>query len=450
MWLVAWPPSSDSFSWITWARELGDPHAPPLIIAGGPSWKPFPVLFTAIFGLVGHAGPAPWLALVRTAGLLALVGAYCLGRRFGGRVAGVLAAAGLLLLHNFFGYVARGASEPIVIAAVLWALELHLGGRPRAAYVLGVVAALNRPELALFVAFDAVYLWRRVPRSRPLAIVGLALIPIAWLVPPWIDVGNPFQPGKAAAHGLGGESTWYGLIGTAPGLLTPPLLVLAGLGIAMAVRLRNRQILGLSALAVGVILISAVSAEISFSTERYLLPAAAIGCVIAAVGVVRISELAGASGGGRSLALAVGTVIVLLTLPWTIPRAAAITGQVRDANLAGRLLSDLFTAIDRAGGRRVVVPCGKSSVAVNHSVASAVAWKLNLPLTRSRGILHGTGYAFIHPKTIPTGSPPIIASPRHYQLVAQHGGWQIYEVTRIGAPLTPRCLRRAAGTATPR
>ncbi len=175
-------------------------------INGGPSWKPFPVFFTTIFGLFGNAGPDLWLLLVRTIGLLALYGAFRLGRRFGGVPAGVIAAIALLLLQDYLRYMARGTSEPLVLASVLWAIELHFAGHRRWAYVLIVLGALNRPELFAFVGLYAIYLWITDHGSRPLAVAGLLLIPFGWLVPPWINTGNAFQANSAALGGQGGAS----------------------------------------------------------------------------------------------------------------------------------------------------------------------------------------------------------------------------------------------------
>src|SRR5580698_8902642 len=47
-------PSYDPWSWIVWGREVLDPHLS-LLIGGGSSWKPFPVLFTWFYGLFAGA-----------------------------------------------------------------------------------------------------------------------------------------------------------------------------------------------------------------------------------------------------------------------------------------------------------------------------------------------------------------------------------------------------------
>src|SRR5438876_9131869 len=44
-------PSYDPWSWIVWGREVFDPHLS-FTVSGGPSWKPLPVVLTAVFGLL--------------------------------------------------------------------------------------------------------------------------------------------------------------------------------------------------------------------------------------------------------------------------------------------------------------------------------------------------------------------------------------------------------------
>src|SRR5579859_2149661 len=103
-------PSYDPWSWIVWGREVFDPHLS-FAVGGGPSWKPLPVCFTAVFGLFGGAAPTLWVITARVGGLLALVAAYRLGALLAGRlgthgwaavVAGVISALGVALTNQFF------------------------------------------------------------------------------------------------------------------------------------------------------------------------------------------------------------------------------------------------------------------------------------------------------------------------------------------------------------
>src|SRR5437763_14055732 len=107
--VISWVPSSDPWAWIDWGQEISSSHIS-LSLAGGPSWKPFPVVFTTVFGLFGHAAPDMWLVVARTAGLLALLAAFRLGRRFGGVLAGIVTVIALCFVHDALFYFARGAS----------------------------------------------------------------------------------------------------------------------------------------------------------------------------------------------------------------------------------------------------------------------------------------------------------------------------------------------------
>ena len=120
----------DPLAWSVWGREVGRLA---LDTTTGPSWKPFPVLFTTPLALFGGAAPALWLIVARAGGLLALAGAFVLadaarralgGRRGRGRD-GALAVVGCSTPRSA---TPRACSA----AAVLWAVVAHLAGRHRA------------------------------------------------------------------------------------------------------------------------------------------------------------------------------------------------------------------------------------------------------------------------------------------------------------------------------
>jgi hypothetical protein len=446
--ILSWVPSSDPWAWIDWGQEIASSKVA-IGLAGGPSWKPFPAVFTSVFGFFGGAAPGMWLVVTRTAALLALVAAFRLGKRFAGPAAGILAVLALCLIQDWPFYVARGASEPIVAALTLWAVDRHLNESPRLAYFLIFLAALNRPEFSPILALYALYLWLRVPGSRPLAVALLVLVPVAWLVPPWLITGNPLQAGSAALAGKGSPGSAIAELKTSPALNTAPILVLAAIGLAFAYRRRERTLLWVGAAAIAWALMVAVMTQVAYGLPRYLLPAATIGCLFAGIAVVRIAQLAGeyvsrtSPALGRSAwpAVAVGGLVVLATLPWTIPRVRLVAQQVRQADQAAHIQQRLFTSVGRVGGSRVVLPCRSSHVAVNHSLASALAWKLQVPLRRVRPLMEGTGVVFSAPHESETGTTPRIvhASARRIRVLATVPPWVVVEVTRRAASATPHC-----------
>jgi hypothetical protein len=439
--VISWVPSSDPYAWIDWGQEIAS-HvgSSPIAVglAGGPSWKPFPAIFTTIFGLFGTAAPALWLIIPRAAGLLALVAAFRLGRRFGGLAAGIVAAIALCLLQDWLFYVARGASEPIVAALTLWAIDRHLTGATRLAYVLLFAATLNRPEFSVFLLGYAAYLWLRVPGSQVLAVSLLIAVPLAWLLPPLMITGNALQASNAALAGKGSPGSAVAELRSAPTLVTVPVFVLAGVGFAFALARRELTLQWLGVGAIVWALMVAVMTQVAYGLPRYLLPAATVACLLAGVAVVRIAEEAGRRG-GRWLAVAVGGGVLAATLPWSIPRARDLVSQGHQANRAAYLQQRLFSAVDRVGGKRTVLPCRSSHVAINHTVASALAWKLKVPLHRVEPSMRTTGFVFRAPHFGEVGLPPPIAHGRVVTQIASVPPWAVLEVTFPGASLTPRC-----------
>ena len=119
----------DPWAWLVWGRELGDLE---LDTTGGPSWKPLPVLVATVVAPFGDAAPVVWLVLARTVGLLSVLAVYRLAERLAGRVAGVLAAALLVLTPDtgprFVRLVLEGHSAPVTAGLAAWAAERLCSG----------------------------------------------------------------------------------------------------------------------------------------------------------------------------------------------------------------------------------------------------------------------------------------------------------------------------------
>src|SRR4051794_32210990 len=186
-------PTYDPWAWIIWGREVA--HLD-LVTTTGPSWKPLPVLFTTPFSLAGDDGaPLLWLLVARAGGILAFAMANRLAARLAGPVAGAIAAVSLILADDFIRNFALGNSEGILVALVLWAIERPLDGRRRDAFLLGLGAALLRPEVWPFIALYGLFLLATDPRPRTAALVlggGLALV-LLWFVPEYLGSGDFFR-----------------------------------------------------------------------------------------------------------------------------------------------------------------------------------------------------------------------------------------------------------------
>jgi hypothetical protein len=355
--VIAPAPSYDPWAWLLWGREL---TALELSTAEGPAFKPLPVAVCALLAPLGGAAPALWVIVARTGAVLAVWLAFRLGRRLGGDsvAAGVLAAAGVALCGGFPAYAAAGAETGWTIALALAAAEAWRGGHPRAALACGVGCALLRVEAWPFLLAAGIVLWRRRPQDRTVPVPVLAAcavaVPALWFVPELLGSGdllrsgsrarvpNPGQPATAAVPALAA-------LREAAALVLWPLL--AG---ALAAVWLARPARGVLAAGLAWIALVAVMAQAGFSGEpRYSLPGGALVAIAGAAG------LAGLVRAGPRLAAPAAAVLVLVA---AAPKLADLpelrAGQAWAHGLAG----DLDRAIVAAGGREVVLACGRPYV----------------------------------------------------------------------------------------
>jgi hypothetical protein len=361
--LLPWALAFDPQAWVVWGRDAA--HFD-LDTRGGPSWKPLPVVVTTPLSLTGTATPALWLLVARAGGLLAVAGAAVLATRLGGRVAGAAAAA-LMALSSWWGFnTALGNSEGLLAAAVLWAVLAHLAGRHRAALALGTAAALLRPEVWPFLGLYGLWLWRTDRALRLAVVIAAVVVVFLWVGPDLLGTEGLTGASRAAR---GEPSLGSAALEDVPGLavladfvslLTIPAC-LAALA-ALVAGPRIVRVLGAAALAW--VAIVAVMAQAGYAgNPRYLVAAAAIGCVLAGVGAARL-------GRGGLVALAVVAV------------AAAITvGDLRDQASDVRARADRREAlpqlVDVAGGRDALTRC---TVHTAPDVRPLVAWELDISM----------------------------------------------------------------------
>jgi hypothetical protein len=374
-------PTYDPWAWIIWGREIANGE---LSTVAGPSWKPFPVLFTAPFSLLGDtAAPLAWLVVARAGALLALAMAYRLAAGVAGRAAGVVAVGALALSDGFLFNAARGNSEGILVAVSLWAIERHLAGRRLDAFLLGVAAALLRPEVWPVLAVYGLYLWLRepVPRSRGIVAAGGAAVLALWLIPEYVGSGN-FLRAASRARAPGFEQlsdvSWPSLevLERSSDLLTAPVYVGAALAVVVAVRRRDRLVLSLAAVAVLLMATVAAMTEGGFAGNlRYVALPAAVVAVLAGIGWVEAARWAGRRAGPAAAATVVAAGVVLAWAP-----VRADLHDLRADALAVReeaaLDGSVAEAVEAAGGRDAVLACG--DVVTGAYQTQTVAWHLGL------------------------------------------------------------------------
>lgn len=221
-------PSYDPWSWLVWGREILHGQ---LVIAGGSSWKPLPVLFTTPFALFGSAQPNLWLLVARAGAAMAVLMSAKLAIRIvwqltlgvlegvGGAVggtgasdgagafaamrpsaraatllpcalAGLIALVGVGYAGGFPVMMMLGYSDAFAMAILLVAAERAWDGHHRQAFALMLLTALDRPEIWIVWGPYGLWLIWRQRRAWPL-VTGLGILMLAlWLVPERLGGGT--------------------------------------------------------------------------------------------------------------------------------------------------------------------------------------------------------------------------------------------------------------------
>jgi hypothetical protein len=378
--LLPWALAFDPWSWVVWGREVTRFE---LDTAGGPSWKPLPVVATTPLALAGDAAPALWLALARAGGLLALAGAAVLAYRVtagGARLAAAAAAVLTVALSSWWLFnTALGNSEGLLAAAVLWAVVAHLGGRTRAALALALAAALLRPEAWPFLGLYALWLWRTGRESPAAVVLAVAPVPLLWFGPDAIGAGGALGASDAARGVASPQSAVNAdfpalevLIDFAE-LLTPPVLLLAAAGAVLGGRTARL----LAAGALGWVALVAVMTQAGYAgNPRYNVAPAAVACALAGVGVAAAAcrattaRRAAEPRRGPVLATATATALVAATLAFT---GGDLADQVDELGARADRREQLYALDDRAG-----VPCEPAFT--NQPMKAMLAWRIDAPM----------------------------------------------------------------------
>jgi hypothetical protein len=432
--LVPSTPSYDPWSWLMWGREIVhlDLHT-----NGGPTWKPLPVVFTTVLALFGKAAPDLWLVVARAGSLMALAMVFKMTMRItygltrgDERVpsrlalvptvlAALLAAGSLVASRGFISDNALGYSEGLMTAIVLIAIDSHLDGKCRQAFIVGFFAALDRPELWLAWGPYGLYLWLTDRGARKLVIGLFALIPVFWFLPEYWGSGHFFRGVNRAHHPRSNSPafsscpfcTELGKHAWRTTLLR--VKVVAGIAMAVAAVLllrsgslafwrrpltetqRARLILvGIGAAGLAWWVLIALLTQLGFSgNDRYLvLGAALIGIAGGAgwgwAGAALGGLLARAAARVRTIrpraAGAVGSLVVAAVFmalpPWIGANVVDIQATHRALVYQAHLRADLATAVGQAGGSTRVLRCG--SVMTEGFQVPMVSWRLGVPFGR--------------------------------------------------------------------
>jgi hypothetical protein len=388
-------PTYDPWAWLVFGREIAVP-GPGFSTIASTGWKPLAVLFTAPLALTGSAAPSFWLMVVRFAGLAALALAFRLGARAGGPIAGAAAALALLATSEWLRFLAAGNIEPLAVALTLGAIELHLGGRRDAAFLLGAAAGLARPEVWPLVGAYALYLAVAERRWWPLAL-GVPGMLALWIVPDWIGSGDllhTFHLARISAEPVTLQGTGdpaLELLRGAGRIAPAPVWIGVLCGLAFGWRTRDRTVAALAAVAAAWAGFTVVATALGYpAVPRYLVVPVAVCCVVAGIGAVAAVRLVAGSRGRAVLA----AVLVAACAPFAVSRASAMYDQAAEAKARAEKLSALWRAVDRAERRAPVARL--HPVVQPGGLENGVAWKLDLHLSDvGRWFSPAVGVAFI-------------------------------------------------------
>jgi hypothetical protein len=372
-------PTYDPWAWITWGREITEWN---LDTRTGPSWKPLPVLFTTPFALAGNeAAPELWLVVAQAGGLLAFAFTYRLAARLAGWPAGLIAAGGLVLADEFIRNFARGNSEGLLVGLCLWAIERHLDGRRRDAFLLGVAAGLLRPELWPFLLLYGLWLMWSQPHTRVLVLGCGALTVVAWLVPEYLGSGD-FMRAASRAREPNPDSAafadfpFWETFRRSASVLMVPLLLGAAIALARAWRARDRVRLILGGVAAALMVAVAAMTQAGFAGNlRYVALPAALVCVLAGAGWVELVRDS-ARRVGRARGAAVAVVLAAVAAPFVVADVDKLRFDLDVVRAESELYDRLPPIVAKAGGAAALLRCGP--VYAPPFEVQAVAWAMHV------------------------------------------------------------------------
>jgi hypothetical protein len=329
----------------------------------------------------------------------------------------VFAGLALLGIQGYAHYYLSAQSDPMIVALVLGAIDLHLSGRPRAAFVLAVLAGLGRPEAWPFEGVYAIWLWVRVPRARGLVVGATVISLLLWFgIPaltsrsPFVAASNAYKSGRRlTSDQIGGTITRFLSINE----LGVELAALVAVGLA-ALR-RDRVTLALTA---GVLLWVVI--EIAFALHgwpglvRYMFEAGAVVAVLAGVAVgwlllgrlplPRLGSGAGPGGPAGRLASWAGPVLVIVLvaslLPQWISHARAEHKDLHEQRARTAEINGLAPVVARLGGAARLRACGEPLTRLQYQ--TMLAYTLGENVNR---------VGFKYGQAIAHGNPIILFTP---------------------------------------
>jgi hypothetical protein len=435
--LVLWAgtrPGFDPYGWLTWGKQTL--HGS-LDTNAAPSWKPLPYLFTVVFALAGHYEMRLWMFAAAAISLSGVVFAGRIAyrltdapseRRWAGWMAAAFAGLSLLglrdeLHYSYFHYIFSSQSDPMIVSLCLAAIDCHLSRRPRAAFVLGALAALGRPEVWPFLGLWMIWCWRTRPDTRWLLAGGTVVMALLWFGIPALTSRTPFV---AASNALDSGRAPQGdrvtaVIKRFVDLQHWPLELAALLGVGIAALRRDVVTLVLAA---GVVVW--VIVEIAFALHgwpalgRYMFEASAVMIVIAGVCVGRLLVGLPSVGGVRLPSWGGIGLVALLVISLIGPAVSAARAEHKDIAEQRRRTAEinrLIPVVSQLGGAPRIQACGESLTRLTYQTMLAYTIGENVSQI---------GYKYS--QAVAHGNPIILFTPYETGV-----GWQVRALHQVTA-----------------
>ena len=382
-------PAYDAYGWLVWGHQALHLN---LNLNAAPSWKPLTFLFTLPYALAGQGAVFLWMLTAVSgafaAPLFAARVAYRLAdpvrSRLGAGIAAAFAALGVLGLASYWHFVLIAVADPLMVALLLAAIDQHLCGRRKLAWILLVLLALGRPEAWVLAGGYAAWAWPREPQMRRALLVGVGVLVVLWFgvsrlsSPSWfvasdVDVRTaPPPPGNGLVTVM---NAYFGLYELPMQLAGVVALVLA------AVR-REAIWLALGSVALAWVLVDiALGLHGMRVAPRYMFEPAAIMVVLAGAAVGRLLTLSPRPA--RTLAAVALVAFAVVMVPQARERARLAHNGIALGRTWALVIQRLHTAVGRGQVSRVLA-CGEPLTTVPFQ--SILAWELGVNVFNVRSV----------------------------------------------------------------
>ena len=252
-----------------------------------------------------------------------------------------------------------------------------------------------------------------------------------WFGPDVLGAGGALGASSAARGTASPQSAVYAdfpaleVVRDFAGLLTLPALLAAAAGAALGGPIARR----LAAAALAWVALVAIMTQAGYAgNPRYNVAAAAVGCVLAGVGVAAVA-------GRRAHAWVLAGALAAAVLAFT---AGDLSDQLEELGERAQRRTELDALVQAAGGAGPVKAC--APVRTNQPLKAMLAWRLDLRMERLADAPRPPAAVFRAPPGY-RGEAPAPRVPAGFGEIASAGDWALLAACSGGRALTPAAAR---------